>query len=82
MAKYNANARECPIEIIFKCDGKLHNTKSPFNYAKNVQIQGHLSSENCLLLNPLKWVLSMEHFGLWLNECLTRLETDLNRGFF
>lgn len=59
-----------------------YTTKSPFNYAKNVQIQGHLKRENCLLLNPLKWVLSMEHFGLWLNECLTRLETDLNRGFF
>lgn len=40
-----------------------YTTKSPFNYAKNVQIQGHLSSENCLLLNPLKWVLSTVAYG-------------------
>lgn len=38
-----------------------------------VQIQGHLSNENCLLLNPLKWVLSVEQCGLWLNGCLTKL---------
>lgn len=70
MAKYNANQENVLLKLY---SNVMENW--------NVQIQGHLS-ENCLLLNPLKWVLSVEHFGLWLNECLTRLETDLNRGFF
>lgn len=59
-----------------------YTTQYSFNYTKNVRIQGHLSSENCLLMNPLKWVLSVEQCGLWLNSCQTTLRVHLNRAPF
>lgn len=57
-----------------------YTTQSSFNGAGSVQIQGHTRTQICLLLNPFKWVQSVEYCGLWLNICLTGLKVHLYRA--
>lgn len=82
MIKKRAHRQENVLLKMYSNAMEYYTTQSSFSYAKSVQIQGHLSNENCLLLHPLKRVQSEELCGLWLNGSLARSRVHLNRAPF